>query len=646
MLTSIKKFRIGLTSAKKMKFRFDIGFLRAFAVIVVLLFHYKVPSFYGGFIGVDIFFVISGYLMTSIILSGFARNAFSIIAFYQRRINRIVPALLCMIIGTLLFAFFYYLPFDYMQISTYAASASIFMSNIYFAIKSGYFDVPSQFNPYLHTWSLSVEWQFYILYPMVLSAFKKIYLHSRKQFNYLFSILTIASFASIFVMSEFLANKNHVFYFIIPRAWEMMIGGYAYLFADRFKKIVTHAQRKWFVLASLGVLGSCTIFYDEGFAWPSYLTILPVLATAVIIISEIEFSLFKNRVLQFIGKVSYSLYLWHWPIYVFLLYRDYDTSPPIVVVGMLILAGVLAYLSYRFVEERVKNMRSIYIVVALLVAVSGMFLNSRQPVNYEYFPLKVSQIQFKADSIKKYAPKYGWNVQPKDDFNAFKSYLQVDTTRSNVVVIGDSHAGHFSTAILERVDTAKCKLLFEIKSGTLPLKDIDSTEFGPSRDKLAKQMMNYTLDEFLPKNKHHIHLLIISANFFGIVTRDPGHLNELLASVKKTTDYIASLGIPFVILGQTEVYNIPFPVVASLQLISERTDYTSAGAYNLNQELKKMYLDSQYFDIYNYASDKRQDVALDSVYMYDGHHFSYPAAEKIIKRMITEKRISFYENPG
>ncbi len=628
-----------------MKFRFDIGFLRALAVIVVLLFHYKVPFFYGGFIGVDIFFVISGYLMTSIILSGFAKNNFSVAKFYKRRVNRILPALLFMLLGTLSFAFFYYLPFDYMQISRYAASASIFVSNIYFALKSGYFDPASQFNPYLHTWSLSVEWQFYIFYPLILLVLKRTYLNKRKLFTYLFSGMTIFSFISIIIMNEFLANKGYIFYLVFPRAWEMMIGGFAYLFADRFNYLLDSTNRKWIVLSSLGILGLCTFFYRENFSWPSYLTIVPVVATAAIIISDVDFRFFKNGILQFVGKISYSLYLWHWPLYVFLLYRNYNVSTPMVAVSLLVLSVLLAYISYFLVEEWAKNVRSTQIVVAVLLVFVAVMINTWKPINYRYFPERISQIQFKADSIKRHSPNYGWNIQPKNNFEDFKKYLAVDTTKTNVLIIGDSHAGHFSTALLELVDTTRCNLLFQMRSGTLPIKDIDDTAFGKSRDILAKKMMNYVFEEFAPNNKEHLDLIVISANFFAFIKSGDRQLSELLAIIKKTTDYISSLGIPFIILGQTEVYEIPYPLVASLQQLSNRVDYTNSHVFSLNQALKNMYPKNQYIDIYNYESNKTpQHLILDSIYMYDGHHFSYHGAEQIIKRMIMEGRIDFHDD--
>ena len=168
-----------------LKFRYDISFLRALSVLAVVFYHFNFSFFKGGFVGVDIFFVISGYLMTKIILSGFGKDNFDVLEFYKRRVVRIFPALLTMIVifGVVVYAL---IPTQFILYLNSAFSSSLFFSNIYYFLNNGYFDQSSHSNFPLHTWSLSVEWQFYMILPLLLLILKKTYKNSRKTFNFIF----------------------------------------------------------------------------------------------------------------------------------------------------------------------------------------------------------------------------------------------------------------------------------------------------------------------------------------------------------------------------------------------------------------------------------------------------------------------------
>src|SRR5690606_34861538 len=177
-----------------MEFRYDIGILRAIAVLIVLFFHFRIPGFDGGFIGVDVFFVISGFLMTKIVLGGFSRDSFSLLDFYTKRARRIIPPLLVLGVIVVLLSALLFFNRDAAQNGKNVLLGSLFVSNVYFWLYNGYFDSASQDNIFLHSWSLAVEWQFYMLFPVLLMPLKRMYLRRRKLFNAIFIAATIASF--------------------------------------------------------------------------------------------------------------------------------------------------------------------------------------------------------------------------------------------------------------------------------------------------------------------------------------------------------------------------------------------------------------------------------------------------------------------
>lgn len=334
-----------------MKFRYDIGFLRAIAVLIVVFFHYEIPFFQGGFAGVDVFFVISGFLMTSIILKGFNRNVFSIQEFYLRRFTRIVPALYVMMFGVLLLTFFLYFPIDFKEVSLNTLFSGIFLSNYYYLFNSGYFDPSSQSNLLLHTWSLSVEWQFYIIYPIFLLLIRKIYLQKTKNFKLLFLVLTLISFLLVVVFNNFLPSSYSKvsFFSFTHRAWEMMFGGIAFLYKDFFDTKISDSIKRILTFVSLFAIGISIVCFNEKDVWPSVLTLIPVVASFLLIAINKDYSFYKNSTIQYIGAISYSLYLLHWPIYVVFRYFDYRGIG--VTLIMLVLSFSLASLSYEFIEK-------------------------------------------------------------------------------------------------------------------------------------------------------------------------------------------------------------------------------------------------------------------------------------------------------
>lgn len=324
-----------------MQFRKDINGLRAIAVIAVVLFHFNASWMPGGFAGVDVFFVISGFLMTGIIFRGIEQENFSILNFYVARANRIVPALAVLCLLLLVFGAFYLTPWDLRALGKHVMSSMGFLSNVIYWRESGYFDVTSHQKWLLHTWSLSAEWQFYIIYPLVLVAIRKFM--SVKAMKATVLLGTVLGF--IFCVIATYKWPNPAYYLLPTRAWEMMIGGVAYLYPMAIKR----RTKKLLEWSGLALIIASYLFISKDNFWPGYLAIFPVLGTFLVIQAQRNDSFFtSNKIFQKLGEWSYSIYLWHWPLVVAIYYFSLNE---IFVYFFIALSVLLGFLSNKYIEK-------------------------------------------------------------------------------------------------------------------------------------------------------------------------------------------------------------------------------------------------------------------------------------------------------
>ncbi|AZS50338.1 acyltransferase [Entomomonas moraniae] len=346
-----------------MTFRKDINGLRAIAILAVILFHFKIKGFTGGFAGVDIFFVISGYLMTAIIFTRIRGEKFSLVDFYISRAKRIIPALAVLCTILMVLGFVYLEPIEYRELLRCIKSSIFFTSNLYFSHKTGYFATPMQENWLLHTWSLSVEWQFYIIYPIVITLLCRFFNE-----NVVKTLLLIVAAFSLIGASIYVhENPTATFYLLPTRAWEMIAGGIVFL----FPLTLGNKTRSTFELSGLFLVIFSILYFSEGGDWPSYRTLVPVIGTMMILYGNRDSIITGNIIAQFIGKVSYSAYLWHWPIAVFLYYSGSLDNPTYIVTGIattFILATISYYCAEQFFLKR-KNTRRIAIIKYLSVVI-------------------------------------------------------------------------------------------------------------------------------------------------------------------------------------------------------------------------------------------------------------------------------------
>lgn len=326
-------------------FRNDINGLRAYAVIAVLLFHFQIPGFSAGFLGVDIFFVISGFLMTSIIVRGLEKNNFSIFKFYMARVRRIVPVLMFLIAVLLILGWFWLPTPDFKALGSQSASALAFISNIYFWRSSGYFDAAAHDKWLLHTWTLGAEFQFYILFPIFLIILWKLKPSSKTLlFGVIFAF--VASLALSVVASSW--KPVAAFYLLPTRGWEFLAGGLVFFIGRDVQSVKKYS--KVFLILGFTLWLIAMVMINSSFSWPSGWALLPVMGTALIMLANQKNSvLTAHPIAQWLGDRSYSIYLWHWPIVVALYFAGIQAEWLWIIAG-LFLSLMLGDLSYRLVE--------------------------------------------------------------------------------------------------------------------------------------------------------------------------------------------------------------------------------------------------------------------------------------------------------
>ncbi len=336
-----------------LKYRPDIDGLRAVAVILVLLYHADLWDVNGGYIGVDVFFVISGFLITSLIVADLKTGSFSFLDFWERRIRRILPALGVVTATTLVAGWFLFLPQDYAVLGQQAASQALFSSNMLFYSLSGYFAAENSTKPLLHTWSLAVEEQYYFIVPFLLAGlFAKV----RQKTVVCLAGLTVISFAaSVWAVKYY---PDAAFYLLPFRAWELLVGSLLAFVPRREEGEHTSKINNIVAFGGLAAILAAGISYTPKTAFPGMAALLPCLGAAAIIYagranaqSTYVGRMLSLRPVVFVGLISYSLYLWHWPLLMFAEYVPLIETRSLQRILLLLLSALLSYLTWKYVEQ-------------------------------------------------------------------------------------------------------------------------------------------------------------------------------------------------------------------------------------------------------------------------------------------------------
>ena len=531
------------------KYRKDIDGLRAIAVLAVV-FHHAFPSILkGGFIGVDVFFVISGYLISCIIFKNLDNHSFSLLDFYSRRIKRIFPALIIVLISCLVFGYFALLYSEYTELGKHAKAGSLFYINFELFKESGYFDKNSTLKPLLHLWSLAIEEQFYLIWPLIL------YLAWRLKLNKLSICILVLVISFALNIRATRIDAIAAFYLPQNRFWELMAGAsLAYLFyykSTYLEKFLLCFNK----LLSISIFENCSItkncaivrnissfvgfiliiifsiFFHKTGKFPGYIALIPVLSGCFIIAAGekalLNKYLLSNKIFVGIGLISYPLYLWHWPILSFIHIIEGHETRKWLICAALILSLLLAWATYFFIEGPIRSSKRNKIIIPSLI---GAFLAIILVSNMIYSHIGVfkylnSNYNNKAVGIYKVTPDFdkcsGLVTSYPDGWVPCFSY----SSTPEFLVLGDSHAIDFGTGmILKKINS------MTISSPGLPFWNYITTHTSHKtyeQNKLYSSRFKLTIDQALKINtlKYAILLsrgpLYFSGKGFGIETLDP-----------------------------------------------------------------------------------------------------------------------------
>ncbi|MDD5028367.1 MAG: acyltransferase family protein [Rhodoferax sp.] len=495
-----------------LNYRPDIDGLRALAIVAVVIFH-AFPHFLpSGFIGVDVFFVISGYLITSIILKAQSGTGFSLLDFYIRRIQRIFPALIVVLVFCLVAGWFVLVAEEYQSLGKHVAAGAVYISNFVLKAESGYFNVASELKPLLHLWSLSIEEQFYLVWPLLLI------LALRSNINPLTAIVLMLAISFLLNIVYIERLPTHVFYLPISRSWELLIGSILayinlykrYKFDQIASKILPCSAHKTgsqvsnvFALAGAALIILSMVGLNKGDKFPGWWALLPTIGTFFLIAAG-EVAWLNSRILAskpfvFIGLISYPLYLWHWPLLSFARIVETGTPSALIRLGVVTLSGLLAWATYRLIETRFRFQEHWVFAAGLFAALIMTGIIGYQVYMQEGYAERHPQEERLASNFA--WDKQGWNHQKActERFGEdFQQYCQIhDVNRlPTVLLIGDSNANHFFPGLLKMYTKSDENLLNLGQGACPPFLGVDvALEPGNIHcEKTIDKALSYALD--------------------------------------------------------------------------------------------------------------------------------------------------------
>ena len=442
----------------KPTYRKEIDGLRAIAVLSILLFHAGFSKFSGGYVGVDVFFVISGYLISTIIFEQKTKGTFSFANFYVRRARRILPALFLVLLACLPFAWFWLLPKDMIEFAQSLLAVIFLGSNIFFWSDSGYFSTASEFRPLLHAWSLSLEEQFYLFFPLLFSALIS---QNKKFFVRICAMLGgVSLLFSIWCSAKY---PSFAFFLLPSRVWEFLVGSlvaYFLLFAQN-ERPATNSTKECLSFAGIILIIGSIIFFETDMPFPGYWALIPTSGTALVIAfgdqSTRSGKLLGNRLFVGIGLISYSTYLWHQPIFAFARLRQLDSLSSLLSVGLILLSGTLGFLTWRYIEPIWRTdtkIRTKSFFIALLAAsltcilfsiailYSGRTLGRMSHLPKDYF--QTSWINLKFEGLD------GQQCFTRAMIPCVVTSFPEST--KNVLLLGDSHASDYGVVFAKYLE--------------------------------------------------------------------------------------------------------------------------------------------------------------------------------------------------
>ncbi|WP_180060945.1 acyltransferase [Acinetobacter sp. YH12124] len=439
------------------KYRPDIDGLRAIAVLSVVVFHAFPSKLQGGFIGVDVFFVISGFLISTIIFQNLDKGTFSFSEFYSRRIKRIFPALFLVLSSCFIFGWFALLSEEFKQLGKHIAAGSAFISNFVLWSEVGYFDNSAETKPLLHLWSLGIEEQFYIFWPLLL------WIGWKLRLNLLLVTIVVVIISFVLNILNVAENPTATFFSPITRAWELLFGTLlAWITLYRKESIVSKINEhkvisNIFSVVGIGLLGLGFLTINKSVAFPGFWAVIPVLGTVFIIAAGpqawINKFILSNKIVVWFGLISFPLYLWHWPLLTLGKIVSVETLSIISRLILVLLSIVLAWITFKLIEKPFRSpSHSKAKVIGLIVAMSILGLLGLKAFLNNGFESR--EIVKHSEAIySKAAREYEEKLT-----SSFKNYSGSDLEKSDksvILILGDSYNKKWSVALSQKIDLNK-----------------------------------------------------------------------------------------------------------------------------------------------------------------------------------------------
>lgn len=431
-----------------MQYRREVDGLRTIAVLPVIFGHADLDFFSGGYVGVDVFFVISGYLISTLIMNDLDAGKFSVLKFYERRARRILPALFLVMMSSIPFAYFWMMPDEFKNFGQSIVATTLFSNNILLALTTGYWDMASSFKPFLHTWSLGVEEQYYVIFPLIMLA---LWRFARR---WAIPVMILLFVASLVLATWAVAHDPSAAFYMLPtRGWELLVGAMlAYWLNYRTAAPTSAMLNQLASLSGLAMIAGAVALFDDSFLSPGPWILVPVLGSALIIGFAVEGTLahrlLASPVMVGIGLISYSLYLWHQPLFAMARVHEKEPVGRWLYVSLIIATFVLAYLTWRYVEapfrdRRLVSPRSLWIssMVASACAVAGgLYLNQTYGMIWRASVMNERVADMDKRIYNERIFKYETSAFANDD-------------RRKIFVVGDSFGRDFVNMTIEAFDT-------------------------------------------------------------------------------------------------------------------------------------------------------------------------------------------------
>lgn len=541
------------------EYRRDISCLRALAVLAVVLFHYKISGFDGGFVGVDVFFVISGYLMTKIITQKTTQKQFSFLDFYFRRAKRILPALLVVVLISYLCGFLLFSPQDFKDFSGSVLYSVFGLSNIYFWFGSGYFDTQAIIKPLLHTWSLSVEFQFYFLWPVFILAASKF---GRKA---IFAAVVTFAIISFYYSVTFLSKDSTQVYFLTPfRGYEFALGGMVVFLEGRLNKF---RNNSYGYVTGLALVVLSIYYINDSMPFPGYYSLPPTIGAAMMIFfgtSTYSKKISSLKIIDYIGEISYSLYLVHWPVLVFFSYSFIEPPTATFIALMIALCFALAILLNLFVETPFRspkiNLSKSSYSLALTLTCLVITLPAASSWANAGWPWRVPESIRNLNAFNKdEAVKYIW----KKEFSMLNKKQFDNDGKEKLLFIGDSQTADIINMMnesdsLEKYDTVVNLITYECGAPYVPVESyvdystrINTIMSGnPAFIKKCRNQMDQALNISNIKNADKIFIAMLWQDF------SLPYLSDYISKIRNMTDAeIIIVGKKGLLKGSIDIIN-------------------------------------------------------------------------------------------